>query len=172
MSLYNKGKKLSEETKIKISKTLKGRNLLKEHTVSEETKKKLSLALKGRKLSKEHKRKLMLVGIKYICNNPHKNKFSNTKPELELKEIFNKNNIQFIHQYFVNDMLHPYAADFYLPDYNCIVEADGKYWHNHPHGNDKDHIRTKEMKDKGYNVLRFWEGEINEEDVMNDVKYL
>lgn len=55
----NKGKKLSEETKKKISETLKGKHhseasrkriseALKGHSVSEETKKKKSEALKGK----------------------------------------------------------------------------------------------------------------------------
>lgn len=54
------GRKLTLETKLKISKGNKGKNKGKYvgRKLSEETKKKMSLALKGRKLSEEHKNKL------------------------------------------------------------------------------------------------------------------
>ena len=48
----NKGKKLSEEQKHKLSASCKGRKL------SEETKEKISKAIKGRELSESHKRKI------------------------------------------------------------------------------------------------------------------
>ena len=186
ISKANKGKKRSEEHKRKISKAQKGKKL------STYTKQKISVLHKGKKHSDETKLKLKashkgmtglkhststkikqsISAIKRVCNNPNKVKFINTKPELKLKTIFNKNNINFIHQYPMFDINHCYAADFYLPDYNCIVEADGIYWHNYPTGNKIDCIRTKEMKEKGYNVLRFWEGQINEEDVMSNINKL
>jgi hypothetical protein len=49
---HNKGKKLSEEQKHKLSASCKGRKL------SEETKEKISKAIKGRELSESHKRKI------------------------------------------------------------------------------------------------------------------
>lgn len=52
----NKGKKLSEETKAKVSVTMKG------HLVSRETRAKISEAQKGKKFSEEHKRKLSEAG--------------------------------------------------------------------------------------------------------------
>ena len=48
----NKGKKMSEEQKQKLSASCKGRKL------SEETKEKISKAFKGRELSESHKRKI------------------------------------------------------------------------------------------------------------------
>ena len=50
MALHNKGKHLSEETKLKMS--------IAKKNMSEETKKKLSEALKGKKMSEEAKRKM------------------------------------------------------------------------------------------------------------------
>ena len=52
---WNKGRKLSEETKRKLSEANKGKKL------SEETKRKLSEANKGKKLSEEHKKKISLA---------------------------------------------------------------------------------------------------------------
>ena len=54
MSEAHKGKHLSEETIKKRSEALKG------HPVSEETKKKMSEANKGKKFSEEHKNKISL----------------------------------------------------------------------------------------------------------------
>ncbi len=64
--MVNKGKKMSEKAKRKISKTMKGRipwnkgkTGLQKHT--EETKRKMSEVRKGRKKSKETKRKMSEV---------------------------------------------------------------------------------------------------------------
>jgi very-short-patch-repair endonuclease len=43
---------------------------------------------------------------------------------------------------------------------NLIIECDGNYWHKYPIGRDIDKIRTKELIEKGFNVLRLWESEI------------
>lgn len=90
-----------------------------------------------------------------------KQKKCNTKPELKMKKILNKLGIIYIHQKFVSDIVHKYNADFFIPHLNCIIEVDGKHWHNYPEGNPIDKIRTKEMEEKGYKVLRFWEGNFN-----------
>ena len=55
MSLAHKNKKLSKDTKKKISLSKKGKKL------SEETKRKMSLAHKGQKITKETKNKLSLA---------------------------------------------------------------------------------------------------------------
>ena len=54
-SLHKKGKHHADETKRKISETLKG------HKISEETKRKLAEARKGMKLSEEWKRKMSIA---------------------------------------------------------------------------------------------------------------
>ena len=54
---------------------------------------------------------------------------------------------------------HPvgrFIADFACAEYKLIVEADGGQ-HN---GNAHDEIRTQELNDKGWQVLRFWNNEI------------
>jgi very-short-patch-repair endonuclease len=71
--------------------------------------------------------------------------------------------IAYKRQYFVNQIEHVYAADFYLPEYHVILETDGDFWHgpSKPEQQELDKIRTKEMKDAGYNVFRIWEHDIN-----------
>lgn len=78
-------------------------------------------------------------------------KFS-TGPELHFEEWLNRKNIRFITQYRKIGNKHPY--DFFLPDYNLIVEIDGHYWHSKPEQKKKDIIQTKEAIAKGYFVVR------------------
>jgi len=51
-------------------------------------------------------------------------------------------------------------ADFYLPDYNIVLYADGNYWHNLPNYIERDKRINKALKANGYKVLRFWEKDI------------
>lgn len=75
---YRIGKKNTEETKHKISESLKGRKL------SEDTKRKIGEAVKGRHFSEEHKRKISKahIGYKYsveakkTMSEAHKGKFT------------------------------------------------------------------------------------------------
>ena len=39
---------------------------------------------------------------------------------------------------------------------NVVIEADGVYWHNYPHGTARDKQLNIEMADAGYTVLRCW----------------
>ena len=48
---------------------------------------------------------------------------------------------------------------------NLIVECDGNYWHKYPIRRDIDNVRTKELIEKGFRVLRLWESEINDMDL-------
>lgn len=64
----------------------------------------------------------------------------------------------FTHQYI--DINHGYQCDILIPSMDLVIECDGDYWHKYPVGNDIDHIRTKELLEKGFKVLRLWECEI------------
>lgn len=46
-----------------------------------------------------------------------------------------------------------------------VVFADGVYWHNYPHGTEKDRRQDAFLLGEGYTVIRFWEHEIQ-----NDAK--
>ena len=52
---------------------------------------------------------------------------------------------------------------------NLVIECDGDYWHKYPVGLERDHIRTKELIEKGFKVLRLWEFEIKSMNI-NDFK--
>lgn len=50
---------------------------------------------------------------------------------------------------------------------NPNSKCDGDYWHKYPIGRDIDHIRTSELIEKGFKVLRIWEKEIKKLDLGN-----
>lgn len=88
--LSEASKNMSEETKRKISETLKGRTLSEEHkrkmsqslkgrVFSKDTKRKLSEAAKRRYLNPEERKKLSEIGKKRTFSEEHKIKISESK---------------------------------------------------------------------------------------------
>jgi len=134
---------------------------------SDKTKKLMSSVKKGKKLGKDNsfyghnhtlkaKEVMRDKRIKWLSSGKMVNK--ETIPELLVKEELISRNIIFISQY-------PYKlgiADFYIPQYNAIIECDGNYWHKYPIGTYKDFEHTLYLVSSGYDVYRFWESEIKE----------
>ena len=88
--------------------------------------------------------------------------------------------IDYIQQYKLSVIGRYY--DFYLPEYNILIECDGDYWHADPkkykkedlNATQKRNMRVDEQKNKyaimyGYVLLRFWEKDIykNKKKVIN-----
>lgn len=172
-----KANKLKERCReIFKEKNPNGLPIRRGFVISEETKKKLSLKFKGRYISPETRKRISL-GKKGIrrpdmvakWNDPvfiermkkYKIGMLTSKNERLMKKILKNIGFKFVHQFKVRDIEHRYLADFYIPDLNLVIECDGKYWHDYPNGKELDHLRTKEMEEKGYNVLRFWEKEFD-----------
>lgn len=84
-----------------------------------------------------------------------------SKPEQKLQQFCVDLGFEFEKHKHIH-IVHRYQADLYLPKLNMVVEADGDYWHGDlkPEQKKKDEIRTKEMIEKGYKVLRLWESDI------------
>ena len=95
--------------------------------------------------------------------------------EVKIGNLLIDNNIKFETQYDVyyeNKKFKTY--DFYLKDFNLLIEADGDYWHVNPTKYDENNVLTetqkqklendkfknKLAKDNGYNLIRFWESDI------------
>ncbi len=186
LSISNKGKKfskehknkirlakigthLSDESKTKISCKLKGRKF------SKETIKKFSIA--GFNQSEEKRR--LLSEQKLGINNPNFGKIFSHETRLKMKEsrknfvlpikdtsievkiqnFLKELKIEFFtHQYM--NIEHGYQCDIFVPSMNLVLETDGNYWHKYPTGREIDHIRTKELLEKGFKVLRLWESDI------------
>ena len=47
-----------------------------------------------------------------------------------------------------------YWVDFYLPEFNAVVECDGEYWHSSEEAKRRDAVRDKEIKRAGFSVIR------------------
>ena len=114
--------------------------------------------MKGKHHSKRTKEKLKLARAKRII--PTKD----TSIEVKIQNFLKQLEIEFFtHQYMKIE--HGYQCDILIPSKNLVIECDGDYWHKYPIGNDVDHIRTKELIEKGFKVLRLWESEINKIDL-------
>jgi very-short-patch-repair endonuclease len=96
-----------------------------------------------------------------------------------MMQILSSLNIKYVFQYEHGGKLF----DFYLPEYNVLLETDGDYWHCNPktqgkpkYANQKRTIRNDKKKNKlceqsGITLIRYWESDINKnlEWVMSDL---
>jgi len=115
------------------------------------------------------------------------NKIQSNKKGLNLIEtimekILNDLKLDFKSQHLMFDK---FLVDFYLPNYNLVIQCDGDYWHGHPSKlkegkpdkrQDKrmklDKSQDAYMKKCGVNILRFWEHKIkkSEEEISDTIK--
>lgn len=130
-------------------------------------KQKISKTLEKSKEQRSIIFKKLWANPKYVEKMLINHKSFNTKPEIKMNDILKNLNIKFKHGFYVK-IKHRYIADFYLYDYNCIIEVDGNYWHGNtkyfPNLTEKqieqkelDKIRTTEITNANYKILRFWE---------------
>jgi G:T-mismatch repair DNA endonuclease (very short patch repair protein) len=87
-----------------------------------------------------------------------------TSIEVKIQNFLKQLNIEFFTHQYIN-IKHSYQCDILIPiqdkiNQKTIIECDGDYWHSYPTGNNIDYIRTKELLEKGFKVLRLWEREI------------
>ncbi len=167
------GFKHSEETKLKMSESRTGEkhwNFGKKQSIetinkkiikltgkkrSEETKQKMrdSYTDERRKITGERTRRLIKEGI---IVTPKKD----TSIEVKIQNFLKQLGIEFFTHQYMKEIEHGYQCDILIPSMNIVIEADGDYWHKYPIGNDIDHVRTKELIEKGFKVLRLWEHDI------------
>ena len=154
------------DVKLKISQKLTG------HTFSDETKRKISKTLKGKMIGElipfygkthtsENKEKARIRAINMITSGLLSNR--RTGIELKVREVLERDDIEFKEQVPLKEVT---VVDFYLPEYNIVIYCDGDYWHRgewakkHKIPN-KDKWQTKILENEGYKVFRFSETEIN-----------
>jgi len=154
---WNKGmrgeyklKPKTKEVRERISKSLKNYPCYK----NKERGKNISIAQK--KHYKEHPERVeAFKKLRAKIKIPEVDSSIEVKIQNFLKEL----RIEFFtHQYIKIE--HGYQCDILIPSMNLVIECDGDYWHKYPIGLDRDHIRTKELIEKGFKVLRLWEYEI------------
>lgn len=80
--------------------------------------------------------------------------------ETAVKAWLNLLNIRYIQHRQMDEIEHSYQCDFFISSKNAVIECDGIYWHNYPDGREIDRIRTKELEETGFTVLRLWEHDI------------
>ncbi|HEC39999.1 hypothetical protein LCGC14_0509420 [marine sediment metagenome] len=131
----------------------------KKHT--KETKEKMSKSSKGfteyARIKSKEKRKYQVIPIK------------DTSIEVKIQNFLKQLGIDFFTHQYMKEIKHGYQCDILIPSMNLIIECDGDYWHKYPIGNNLDHIRTKELIENGFKVLRLWEHEIKVME-LNDFK--
>jgi len=160
------GKKHTEESKIKIASRYYPRG--KEHPffgkhIWEGKKHPRGMLNKQNKWGKHtivEKEKIKIARANQIL--PLKDTKIEVKIQMFLKELCYE---FFTHQYMKN-IEHGYQCDILIQALNLVIECDGDYWHKYPIGKDIDHIRTKELIEKGFKVLRLWECEIKKMDII------
>jgi G:T-mismatch repair DNA endonuclease (very short patch repair protein) len=100
-----------------------------------------------------------------------------TKIELKIQAFLKQLNIEFFTHQYIKEINHAYQCDILIPVQNgiiqkTIIEVDGDYWHCNPlkfsmpnqmqkEQIERDKIRTLELIDKGFRVIRLWETDIN-----------
>jgi len=159
LSISHKGKKpINCHTPEAIKKRTKTRIEKDNYKHTAETKEKISKSLQGHIPSKETIIKLKLARRTQV------RPFKDTSIEIKIQNFLKNLKIEYLPHKYMN-ISHGYQCDLFIPSKNLVIECDGDYWHNYPNGNERDHIRTKELKAKGFSVLRLWERNIRKMDI-------
>jgi len=93
-----------------------------------------------------------------------------TKIELKIKNLLDELKIKYKKNYPLNGFL----CDFFLLDYNFVIECDGDYWHGNPlfykknmlndiqlKNNDRDRRKNLMLIENSIEFVRFWEYDIH-----------
>ena len=126
----------------------------------------------GRIHSEKTIEKMSEAAIERIINHDkiHTSKLEKTFEDNILNQI---NDIVYSKQFYAKPIKAFY--DFYLPKYNLIIEVDGDFWHCNPstiHSEAiyesqknnllRDQEKNKWAKNNGFDIIRFWENDIND----------
>lgn len=106
-----------------------------------------------------HVRPVTISKFMKCCNLKIKHKNKDTGIEILFEKCLKKNNISYERQWAYKLGI----ADFYLQEYNAVVECDGDYWHNLPKTVERDRRQTEYLISIGYDVFHFWEHSINKD---------
>lgn len=176
----------------KLSLLYKGKKvggwLAGEYTASEETRKKIGDAnrgristLRGTEITEETREKIKLARSKQIIP------LQDTSIEIKIQEFLSLLHLEYFAHKYMSEIDYKYRCDIFIPEQEgipqkTIIECDGCYFHSCPICNknkkmnpkqqgqtQRDEIRTKELIEKGFRVIRIWEHEIKTMEV-NDLK--
>jgi len=88
-----------------------------------------------------------------------------TSIEVKIQTFLKLLGIPFLTHQHMSEIKHSYQCDILIPSMNMVIECDGDYWHKYPIGTKIDRIRTKELLEKGFKVLRLWERDVKKMDI-------
>ena len=159
MSLASKGKPKSAEHRMRMSVASKGkpkphmqgRPQSVEHTAAILAAHKRNgvkpPSWKGRKHSTATRQRMSKSASLRIARGcrPHK-----TDIERGMERFLDQSKISYVYQHLIDG----HCVDFFLPDFQMVVECDGDYWHSLPGREESDILRTERMKQLGYIVVR------------------
>ena len=107
---------------------------------------------------------------------------ANSKGETKIKTLLNNLNIKYIHQYYFDEcrVRRKLPFDFYLPDYNCCIEFDGRQHYEIVYafgGLDgfietkiRDTVKTEYCKNNNIKLIRIPYWELNKiEDIIKEL---
>jgi very-short-patch-repair endonuclease len=116
--------------------------------------------------------------IKFLHENAERMRGSMTKPEKAVSDALNDLGYEHELQKIVANM---FIYDIYIPKYRLLIEVDGDYYHGNPNkytrkelnwGQKKNMVndikKNRLAKALKYNIIRFWESDINGD--IEDVK--
>lgn len=99
-----------------------------------------------------------------------------TSIEVKIQKFLSILHIEYLTHKYMSEITNSYQCDIFIPEQNgipkkMIIECDGCYWHGCKECNkkieewqeeriEKDKLRTKELQEKGYIVLRLQEHDI------------
>lgn len=122
----------------------------------------------GRKHSQETKNKMSDTAIENILK---QGKVKRSQLEYKFETLLDLLEIKYTHSFYIPSIKKIY--DFYLLDYNILIEIDGDFWHCNPIKFPTPTCKTQEIniindefknnwaQENGYKLLRFWEDDIN-----------
>lgn len=170
---WSKG--LTKETDKRVNEISKKVKITLNKPKIREKRRKIMIISNNKPDTVEKHRKLMVESIQN-----GNIKFKDTKIELVIESLLNKEKLIFKKQYYIKGIGF---VDFYLPEYNLIIEAFGDFWHANPkiykpnfvlfnkknYRNKKtasmrwtkDKKRIFNAKKQGYKIIILWESDIN-----------
>lgn len=102
---------------------------------------------------------------------PRNVRYTESSLERKFKNILEYLQIKYSQHFKVENRVY----DFYLGDYNLLIETNGDYWHGNPKkysydkldsdqrkGIDRDKVKRNIGIENGYKILFIWESEVNE----------
>lgn len=155
---------------------------------SEKDKQRLSKIHKGRKLTLEHRNKIHLSHMKpetLLKKRELRSKqtfpIKDTKIEIKVQELLNSLSIKYVKHYIIKgEKIGFHPVDMMILDHDnkpkIAIECDGCYWHgcpeHHPETNfnkERDRLIDECLKDQNIKIIRFWEHEIEADDIIKEV---